>query len=133
MPRTVTNLMDELFFNNFGKGQEIASVPVNIRETKDSFELHAVAPGLKKEDFRINVDKNNLTVSYEHKEEKKETTEDGKWLRNEHKIQSFKRTFTLTDKVDSGKITAKYADGILVVTLAKKEVTEPATHEIAVN
>lgn len=133
MPRTMTNLMDDLFFNGFGKGHELASVPVNIKETTDGYELHAVAPGLKKEDFRINVDKNNLTISYEHKEEKKETAEDGKWLRNEHKTQSFKRTFTLNEKVDTAKITAKYTDGVLVVSLAKKEVTEPATHEIAVN
>ncbi|GAA4467691.1 Hsp20/alpha crystallin family protein [Nemorincola caseinilytica] len=133
MPRTMTNLMDDLFFNGLGKGYEMASVPVNIKETKDSYELHAVAPGLKKEDFRINVDKNNLTISFDHKEEKKETDGEDKWLRSEYKTRSFKRTFTMNEKVDTTKITARYTDGVLVVTLAKKEITEPTAQEIAVN
>ncbi len=136
MPRTVNGLMEDIFFNGLNRMSEepgYAQVPVNIKETTDAFEVHAIAPGLKKEDFRINVDKNNLTVSFDHKEEQKETAEDGKWLRSEYKMRSFKRSFTLNEKIDTSKISAKYADGVLVVNLPKKEVSEPATMEISVN
>ena len=116
------------------------SAPVNIQETDTSYEVHVIAAGLKKEDFKISTDRNTLTISAEHKEEPKaETTEQkdaqpqAKWLRKEYKMKSFKRSFTLNEKIDTGKITAKYADGILVVSLPKKENSEPVAQEIAVN
>lgn len=135
MPRTVGGFLEEAFqhgWNHLNEEVTAMSVPVNIHETDNSYELHLVAAGLKKEDFRINIEKNILTVSVEQKEENKEGQE-GKWIRNEYKMKSFKRSFSLNDKVDTGKIAAKYADGILTVTLPKKETSEPATHQIAVN
>lgn len=139
MPHAMGGLMEDIFFNGFNRMNEekiYGHVPVNIKETDGSYELHVIAPGLKKEDFRINVDKNNLTVMFEQKEENKETketTDEGKWLRSEYRMRSFKRSFTLNEKVDTGKISAKYTDGILEVSLPKKEVSEPAQQEIAVN
>lgn len=136
MPGTVNGLMENLFFNGLNRTAEDTSlfqVPVNIKETDSSYDLHVVAPGLKKEDFKINVEKNLLTISFEQKEEHKENEQDGKWLRSEYRMRSFKRSFTMNDKVDNSKISARYADGVLFVSLPKKEVSEPATHEIAVN
>jgi len=136
MPHTMNGLMEDIFFNGFNKPAErnaLYQVPVNIKETNAAYELHVVAPGLKKEDFRLSVEKDMLTISFEHKEENKTEGEDGKWLRSEYKMKSFKRNFTMNEKVDSAKISAKYADGILAVTLPKKEQAEPTTHEIAVN
>ncbi len=134
MPRTMSNLVDDIFFNGFHRPEDARNnhVPVNIKETEASYDLHVVAPGLKKEDFKITVDKDMLTISFEHKEENKETTE-GKWLRSEYRMRSFKRNFTMNDKVDTTRISAKYTDGVLLVTLPKKEESAPATHEIAVN
>jgi HSP20 family protein len=135
MPRTVNGLMEDIFFNGFDRvNPETAlfQVPVNIMETDGSYDLHVVAPGLKKEDFKINVEKNILSISFEQQEEK-ESSNEGKWLRSEYKMRSFKRNFTMNEKVETGKISAKYADGVLLVTLPKKEVSEPTTHEIAVN
>lgn len=136
LPRTVNSLMEDIFFNGMNKtGCETPSyhVPVNIKETEGSYDLHVVAPGLKKEDFKISIDKNILTISFEQKEENKEAATDGKWLRSEYKMHSFKRNFTLNEKVDTAAISAKYNDGVLLITLPKKEVSAPATHEIAVN
>lgn len=136
MPRTVNGLMEDIFFNGLHKITDDVNhgyVPVNIKETTSGFELEVVAPGLKKEEFKISVDKTNLTVGYEHKDEHKETAEDHKAIRTEYKFRSFKRTFTLTDKIDTTKITAKYADGVLTVTLPRKEATEPTTQEIVIN
>jgi HSP20 family protein len=136
MPRTIGGLMEDVMHNGLHRfNDELSSfaAPVNIQETDKSYDLHVMAPGLKKEDFKINVDQNTLHISYEQKAENKEQPQDGKWLRNEYRMRSFKRSFTLNDKIDASKIAAKYADGVLVVTLPKKENSEPEVHEISVN
>ena len=135
-PRTISGLMEDVLHNGWSRiNEEVNSftAPVNIQETDKSYELHLVAPGLKKEDFKINLEKNVLTVSFEQKEENKEQGQDGKWLRNEYQLKSFKRSFSLNEKVDTTNIAAKYNDGVLLVTLPKKEVSEPAATEISVN
>jgi HSP20 family protein len=137
MPRALGSLLEDFFSNGINKvfGEEAlagtAHAPVNIQETDKNYELHLVAPGLKKEEFKINVDRNILTISFDHKEE--ETEETAKWLRNEYKMKSFKRSFTLNEKIDTSGITAKYTDGILNVSLPKKEQTEVSAQEISVS
>lgn len=136
VPRTISGLMEDMVHTGWNRfNEEINSfvAPVNIQETESSFELHLVAPGLKKEDFKINLEKDVLNISYEQKKEENKEQPSEKWLRSEYLMRSFKRSFSLNDKVDAGNISAKYADGVLVVTLPKKAATEPATHEIAVN
>ncbi len=135
-PRTLGGFFEDVMQSGLSHLAEDAtnySVPVNIQETEGSYELHVVAPGLKKEDFKINLDKNLLTLSFEKTEEKKEEQAEGKWLRTEYRSRSFKRAFTLNEKVDVAKITAKYTDGILYVTLPKKEQAEPSILDISVN
>ena len=119
-------------WNHLNDELKTSSVPVNIYETEKAYDLHVVAPGLKKEDFKLGIDKDILNISFEHKDENKETQE-GKWIRSEYHLKSFKRSFTLTEKIDVANIAAKYADGVLVVTLPKKEAAEPTAHEIPVN
>ncbi len=135
MPRTIGGFFEDVLQNGMNQlNEEVSSftVPVNIQETDKSYELHLVAAGLKKEDFKLNIDRNILTISFDKKEESSDALE-GKWLRNEYKMKSFKRSFTLNEKIDVTKVAARYNDGILVVSLAKKEVAEPAAHEIPVN
>jgi HSP20 family protein len=136
VPRTIGGLMEEMF--NGGWNNVLASntkdkmnVPVNIRETDAAYELQVVAPGLKKEEFKIHLDRSILNISFEQKEEAKEQKE-GKIIRSEYSFRSFKRSFTLNDKIDTAAINAKYNDGILEVTLPKKENTAPTTPEITV-
>jgi HSP20 family protein len=136
LPNTVGGLMEDIFqkgWNHINEEVRAFGVPVNIQETDKSYELHVVAPGLKKEDFKITTDKNILNISFEHKEENKEQATGSKWLRNEYHTRSFKRSFTMNEKVDSTSIGAKYTDGILLITLPKKEVAEPTVQEISVN
>ena len=135
MPNILGGIFEDVIHNNWNHVNEdfkISSVPVNIHETDKSYDLHVVAPGLKKEDFKISVEKDMLTISFERKDENKEAQE-GKWIRTEYRAKSFKRSFTINDKVDAAQIAAKYADGVLVVSLPKKAVAEPSVHEIAVN
>lgn len=136
MPRALGSLIEDIFANGVNKvwGEDSVAgrgdVPVNIQETETSYELHLAAPGLNKEDFKLNIDRNVLTISFDQKEEESEQT--GKWLRNEFKAKSFKRSFTLNDKIDTSGISARYNAGILHVTLAKKEQAGTATQEINV-
>ncbi len=128
-------LLENMLHKGWNKVQEEVnsfSVPVNIHETDKSYDLQLVAPGIKKEDFKISVDKNILTISYEHKEENKEQ-QDGKLLRSEYKVSSFKRSFTLNEKIDAAQISARYADGLLHISLAKKENAEAPAKEIVIN
>ncbi|HMX38155.1 MAG TPA: Hsp20/alpha crystallin family protein, partial [Ferruginibacter sp.] len=96
-------------------------VPVNITETDNSYEMQLVAPGLKKEDFKVNLEGDLLTISYEHKEENSTENKGGRWLRKEYRVQAFSRSFTLDEKLDPNKISAQYLDGVLHLSLPKKE------------
>jgi HSP20 family protein len=129
--------MNELFYNgleNLINADQVRNndmnVPVNIMEVDKAYELQVIAPGLKKEDFKISVEKNTLTVSFEQKEQQEQ--KEGKTLRSEYTFRSFKRSFTLNDKIDSGAISAKYNDGVLELSLPKKENVTPETQEIPV-
>ncbi|MCD6063760.1 MAG: Hsp20/alpha crystallin family protein [Flavipsychrobacter sp.] len=128
-PRSFGGLLEGIF-NEFSTEFK-ANPPANILETEKSYEVHLVAPGLKKDDFKVNVDRNILTISYEKNEEA--TAQDAKWLRSEYKAAAFKRSFTLNDKVNTSGINARYTDGILVIELPKKENAETTKQDIAVN
>ncbi len=106
---------------------------VNVRETDDTFEIEVAAPGMSKEDFRVNMENNLLTISSEKKEEKKEE-EKGRFSRREFSYQSFQRSFAIPENLVEGEqITAKYCDGILCISLPKKEEVKPKpAREIAI-
>ena len=105
--------------------------PVNISETKDAYELELNVPGRNKEDFKITVDKNILTVSFDKKEESKD--ENKKQIKSEFSLQSFKRSFTLDENVVAENIAAKYENGLLVLSLPKKEEVKVEAKQISVN
>ena len=141
MPMPFGGLVDDVFRNSLSRFFDDdfwgfdglltpKQVPVNVRETEKSYEMEVVAPGLRKEDFNVNISDNILTVSFEHKEEKKEENKDEGYLRNEYRMQSFSRSFTLDDTVDADNITARYADGILHLSLPKKEGAQKITKSI---
>jgi HSP20 family protein len=98
------------------------SIPaVNIRETADAFEVEMAAPGMNKEDFRIELDNNMLTISSE-REHRNEQKEGERYARREFSYQSFQRTFHLSKNVvDADKIQAKYENGLLHLTIPKRE------------
>lgn len=99
----------------------IAFPPVNIHETNQEFKLDLSVPGMKREDFRIDIENGVLTVSSEKEEEEKES--DKNYRRREFSYSSFSRTFTLPDNVKESDINAKYDNGVLHVTIPKKEVS----------
>ena len=137
--RTVTGLIEDFFSRGLNNviGDDLwssgsaAQVPVNIKETPVAYDMQLVAPGLKKEDFKIHLDKNLLTVSFDHLDEL-ENGEEGRWLRQEYKHQSFRRSFALNERIDTTAIQARYADGILHLNLPKRDTVEVAPQQINV-
>ncbi len=123
--RAFPTVMDELFKDLLGGTQYVKTAPpVNIRETEQSFSVELMAPGMKKEDFNIELDNELLTISAEVKTENT-TEENGKFTRREFSFSSFKRSFTLPETVKEDEINASYEDGILKITLPKKEEALP--------
>ena len=104
---------------------------VNITENKDEYSVSLAVPGMKKDDFKIDVDRNMLTISCEKDETKEE--QDKKYTRREYSYSSFSRSFTLPDEVNSEKIDARYEDGLLKISLPRKEeAKKSAAKQIAV-
>ena len=107
---------------------------VNVKESDEAFEIEVAAPGMTKEDFKVNLENNVLTISSEKKEERKHE-EKGRYTRREFSYQSFQRSFTIPETlVEGDKITAKYYDGLLCIHLPKKEEVKPKpTREISIS
>lgn len=99
------------------------SIPaVNILENDETFLVEVAAPGKDREDFKIELDNDILTISSMSKEEhKKEENMAEKYTRKEFSYKTFKRAFSLPESVDSGKISASYTNGVLEINLPKKE------------
>jgi HSP20 family protein len=108
------------------------SVPVNVRETDQHYEMDVIAPGCRKEDFALQINDNALTISFTRKEENKEQNEKTGWVRNEYRLHSFSRSFTLDDTVDVNKIDATYTDGILRLKLPKNEKSRKVSRRIEI-
>ena len=130
---TFTDLLENIERNFLGRVDEYTGdVPaVNIKEEKDKFVLEMAAPGMKKDDFQINLDNYQLTISSEKKEEKKEKEDN--YTRREFLYSSFSRSFTLPKTVDIEKIKADYKNGILSVVLPKKEEEAKLTKQIKIS
>ena len=97
---------------------------VNVKENENEFVIDVAAPGMTKKDFKINFHNNVLTISSEKQEDKEDKNEN--YARKEFSYQSFQRSFTVAENaVDSEKISAKYNEGILHITLPKREEVKP--------
>ncbi len=119
--RTPFASLMENFFNENDFGKEFSNFmpAVNVAEDEKGFHLELSAPGFKKEDFKLAIEQKVITISGEHKEEKNE--ESKKFTRKEFNYGTFRRSFTLPETVNEEKIEAKYENGILQITLPKKE------------
>ena len=111
------NDLPTLFNSNFNTG--ITLPKVNIRETADSYLVEMAVPGLKKSDFKIDLDNQTLCISAELNQESNQ--EQDSYTKREYGYSSFKRSFSLPETVEDSKINAAYKDGILTIHLPKKE------------
>ena len=106
------------------------SIPaVNIKETDTAFELEMAVPGMDKKDFKIELEQESLIISAQHENKTEEKNEDNKYSRKEFSYQSFSRIFHLPESsVNDNEISANYKDGILLISVPKKE---PAKEKIS--
>ena len=134
--RSFDGLMNELFNElpiSFGKSLRedvLHFPPVNILEKNDLYHIELSAPGMDKADFNVKLDGKTLTISSEKKEEKNQENE--KMIRKEFSYRSFKRSFTVDEKIDATNISAKYENGILKLDLPKKEEVKNVAKEITI-
>lgn len=125
------DIFESLFKDSFISDRMISRVPaVNICETDNSYLIELGAPGLKKEDFKVNLDKNILNISVEKQTEEPETNK--QYNRKEYSYTSFVRSFALPDSADDGNIEAEYTDGVLKIQVAKKEEAKMTRKQISI-
>jgi len=114
------NVFDSLFNEALNKNYAVNKMPaVNILETATDYKIELAAPGLTKDDFQINLKKDNLSVWAERKAVEGAEVKD--YNRKEFDFNSFARSFVLPDTIDAEKISAEYVNGILYITIGKKE------------
>lgn len=116
------SLLDEFFKPDWNGGVQNfkSTLPaVNIKENDTNFSLEFFAPGLKKEDFNLEIDQKSLSISSAKQFENEEVNE--KYSLKEFSLSSFKRTFTLPESVDFDAIEANYENGVLQVVLPKRQ------------
>ncbi len=134
--KTFDGIMNELFNElpvNFGKSireDVLHFPPANIVEKADLYKIELAAPGMLKSDFIVKLDGKILTISAEKKTE--DAVENEKMIRKEFGYKSFKRSFTVDEKIDGANITAKYENGILTLELPKKEEIRNTAKDIVI-
>jgi len=134
--KSFDGLMNELFNDlpiSFGKSLRedvLHFPPVNIIENNELYKLEMSAPGLEKADFNVKLDGKILTISSEKKTEA--ATEHEKMIRKEFSQKTFKRSFTLDEKIDAANISARYENGILKLELPKKEEVKNGAKDITI-
>lgn len=126
-PSLLSDFFDnnKFFGNSWLENEFKQTLPaVNIKETSHDYEIEFAALGFNKNDFKVNVENHLLTISAEKKDEKKEET--SRFTRKEFSYNSFSRSFTLPESVNTDKIDAKYNEGILKLAVPKKEIAKTA-------
>jgi len=119
-PSVFSDLFDSFFGNELMGGDMVSWVPaVNISETNDNFKIDVAAPGLGKDNFKIQVDNDVLSISGNRKEEKNEGNT--RYTRREFSYGSFKRSFNLPENVEADKVNAYFENGVLSLSIPKKE------------
>ncbi len=127
----IDDIFESFFNDSFLSDRMISRVPaVNICETDGEYHIELAAPGLKKEDFKIELDRNMLSISVEQKSENTENNK--KYNKREFNYTSFVRSFALPDSADDAHIEAEYKNGVLNINVAKKEEAKTASRQIEI-
>ena len=125
----MNNLIDSILKESVPSSPVSHRSPLtNISETQNAFEIEIATPGVSKTDLKIDLEKDKLVLSYEHKKDEQER----KFSQRGFEMKSFSRSFHLPDSVDREQIEASYTDGVLRVRLAKKQESVMEPRQIAV-
>jgi len=127
----VNDIFESIFNDTFFSDGTVNRVPaVNISENEVNYQIELAAPGLKKEDFKLNLDRHLLRVSAELTDQSQDDQK--KYSKKEYSLNSFLRSFTLPESADHSAIDANYSDGILRITIAKREDAKNVRRQIEI-
>ena len=119
------SIFNDFFENEWLAKTGVTAPAINVIENDKDYKVEMAAPGMTKDDFKVNVDENNnLTICMEKKEEKKEEKKDKKYLRREFSYSKFQQTILLPENVEKDKISAKVEHGILSIEIPKMKEEE---------
>lgn len=125
------DIFESVLEDNFFSTRRMSNVPsVNISDSPDAYHIELAAPGLRKEDFKVNVERDMLTISTEKKTESSEG--DKSYTRREFNYAAFTRSFTLPESADVDRIQASYHEGVLKLHLPKKEEAKAISRQIEI-
>lgn len=120
LPNLMDDFMGKDFLSNFFEPHTGITTPaVNIIEGKEDFRIEVAAPGLEKDDFKVEMENNVLTISCEKESKTEENNKE--YMRREFSYSSFKRTFSMPNTVDADRIMAAHKNGVLEITIPKRE------------
>ena len=123
------DVFESIFNDTFFNDRMVARVPaVNISESENNYHVELAAPGLKKEDFKLNLERNQLTISVETSSDHQDNQKN--YSKREYSYSSFVRSFTLPESADDSQIGASYTDGILRIDIAKREEAKAVRRQI---
>jgi len=121
------SILNDTFFND----RMVSRVPAaNISETPEKYHVELAAPGLKKSDFKLSLDRNVLNISVEQRSENNDNQKN--YTKREFSYSSFVRSFTLPESADQNSIDATYKDGVLQIDIAKKEEAKSVSRQIEI-
>jgi len=121
------SIFNDTFFND----RMVTRVPaVNISESDNNYHVELAAPGLKREDFKLNLENNQLTIFVEQSSDHQDNHKN--YSKREYSYSSFVRSFTLPESADADRIDAMYTDGILRIDIAKREEAKAVRRQIAI-
>jgi HSP20 family protein len=125
------NVFDSIFNDTFFSDRMVTRVPAaNISESADHFHVELAAPGLKKEDFKLKLERDVLSISVEQTNQ--EDQQNRSYAKREYSYNSFVRAFTLPDSANVEGIEAKYMDGVLCIDIPKREEAKMVTRQIEI-
>jgi len=125
------DIFESVIGDTFFSDRRITSVPaVNISESAEAYQIELAAPGLKKEDFRVSVERDTLNITSQSSEEN--SAEGKTYNRREYSFAAFTRSFTLPESADAERIQASYTDGVLKLLLPKKEEAKAVSRQIEI-
>jgi HSP20 family protein len=125
------DVFDSIINDTFFSDRMVTRVPaVNISESESNYHVELAAPGLKKEDFKLTLDHNQLTISVEQRMDHEDSQKS--YSKREYSYSSFVRSFTLPESADDSQIEATYTDGVLRVDIAKREEAKAVRRQIEI-
>lgn len=129
----LNNSFDDLFNDNWMTRTSVTAPAINVKESKDEYDIELAAPGATKQDFNVNLDNDgNLVIKMEHKDDKKEENKKEHYLRREFSYSNYEQALALPDDVDRNSINAKMENGVLRITLPRTAKAEKETKQIEV-